>query len=358
MKTLFYYLVAVLVRTTSWFMFSRVEVCGRDRVDWDAPCILSPNHQNAFVDALLVGAFAPIKMTYLTRASVFGSAFDWLFDALQMVPIYRRRDGFGKLSRNEQIFADLREKLRDGESVLMFSEAEHALTYHLRPLSKGSSRFALETQEAIERDVQVVPVGINYYHHEELGFKVSVVVGDPLPARDYVEEYRAHEAKGINALRMDLADAMKDCMLIPEKTDDYETRVDRINRKNEDLPFSEMKQALQTPEELEEKGPYRPGMETLAWAISPLNIGPLWLERFLIRRIDDPVFVLSLKFAVGMFACPLWWLALFGIGTIIAGPVTGAGITGLAVLTMALRVLLLRYANPSHELNKGETLRS
>ena len=329
-----------------------------DRVPWGQPCVVSPNHQNAFLDALLVGAFAPVKMTYLTRASVFGSVFDWLFDALQMVPIYRRRDGFGKLSRNEQIFAEQREKLRAGESLLMFSEAEHALTYHLRPLSKGSSRFALETQEAIERDVQVVPVGINYYHHEQLGFKVSVVVDDPLPARDYVEEYRAHEAKGINALRMDLADAMKDCMLIPENTDDYETRVDRINRKNEDLPFSEMKQALQTPEELEEKGPYRPGMETLAWAISPLNIGPLWLERFLMRRIDDPVFVLSLKFAVGMFACPLWWLALFGIGTIIAGPVTGAGITGLAVLTMALRILLLRYANPPHELNKGETLRS
>jgi 1-acyl-sn-glycerol-3-phosphate acyltransferase len=339
-------------------MFSRVEIRGMDRVSWEQPCVVSPNHQNAFLDALLVGAFAPVKMTYLTRASVFGSAFDWLFDALQMVPIYRRRDGFGTLSRNKQILAEQREKLRKGESLLMFSEAEHALTYPLRPLSKGSSRFALETQDAIEREVQVVPVGINYYHHEQPGFKVSVIVGVPLPARDYMEKYRAHEAKGINTLRADLAEAMKDCMLIPEKTDDYNERVDRINRKNESLSFSEMKRALQTPEELEPKGPHRPGLETLAWAISLLNVGPLWLENFLMGRIDDPVFALSLKFAVGMFAFPLWWLGLFGVGSLLAGPAIGAGITALSVLTLGLRLLLLRHANPPHELNKGETLRS
>ncbi len=357
-KALVYRIIGQLVRWTCRWTFSRVEVRGMDRVPWDQPCVVSPNHQNAFLDALLVGAFAPVKMTYLTRASVFGSRFDWLFDALQMVPIYRRRDGFGNLSRNEQIFADQRENLREGGSLLMFSEAEHALTYHLRPLSKGSSRFALQTQDAIDRDVQVVPVGINYYHHEQPGFKVSVIVGEPLPVRDYMEEYRAHEAKGINTLRADLADAMKDCMLIPEKTDDHSDRVDRMNRKNEDLPFPEMKCALETPEKLAPKGPHRPGLETLAWAISPLNVGPLWLQNVLLDRIEDPAFTLSLKFAVGMFACPLWWLGLFGIGTGIAGPAIGAGITVLAVFTMGLRILLLRYANPPHELNKGETLRS
>lgn len=339
-------------------MFRRVEIRGMDRVPWEQPCVVSPNHQNAFVDALLVGAFAPVKMSYLTRASVFGSRFDWLFDALNMVPIYRRRDGFGKLSRNEQIFAEQREKLREGGTLLMFSEAEHALTYHLRPLSKGSSRFALETQEAIARDVHVVPVGINYYHHQQPGFKVSVVMGEPLPAREYVEKYRTHEARGINALRADLTDAMKDCMLVPEKTDDYSERVDRINRQNEALPFPEMKRALRTPEELAPKGPHRPGLETLAQAISVLNVGPLWLERTLSGWVDDPAFALSLTFAIGMFACPLWWLALFGIGAGIAGPAVGAAVAAAAMLTMGLRIVLLRYANPPHELNKGETLRS
>lgn len=351
MKHLFYRVIRVLVRITCWFMFSRIEVRGMDRVSWDQPCVVSPNHQNAFLDALLVGAFAPVKMSYLSRASAFGSRFDWVLDALQMVPIYRRRDGFGTLMRNKKIFAEQREKLRDGRSLLIFSEAEHALTYHLRPLTKGSSRFALETQDAIDRDVQVVPVGINYYHHRRPGFKVSIVVGKPLPASKYMERYREHEARGINRLRDDLTDAMKACLLVPEKTEDYRERVDCINRKNEGLPFPEMKRALQTPEQLEEKGPSRRGLQALARWISVLNAGPLWGLNALMDWVDDPAFAASLKFAVGMLALPVWWLGLFGVGAWGGGPLIGTAIAGLAVLTMLLRIVLLRYSNPLHELN-------
>jgi 1-acyl-sn-glycerol-3-phosphate acyltransferase len=350
-KSLLYPLLKRLVRITSGFAFSRVEVRGMDRVPWEKPCIVSPNHQNAFLDALLVGAFAPVRLTYLSRASVFGTRLDWFLEALQMVPIYRRRDGFGTLSRNEQIFDALREKLRRGESMVMFSETEHALTYHLRPISRGSARFALESQTAIDREVLVVPVGINYYHHTRPGFKVSVVVGAPLPAREYMDRYRAHEADGINALREDLTDAMKECLLVPEKTDEYRERVDRINRKNEGLSFPEMKRALRTPETLAPKGEHRPGLETLGQWISPLNAGPLWLASTLMRRVDEPAFAASLKFAVGMLVLPVWWLLLFGVGTWGAGPTVGAGVTGLAVLTMGLRLVLIRHSNPPHPID-------
>ena len=347
MKDLFYRFIGVLVRATSRLVFSRLEIRGMDRVPWDQPCVVSPNHQNAFIDALLIGAFAPVKMTYLSRSDVFGTPFDWFLEALQMVPIYRRRDGYEKLSRNKRIFAEQREKMRDGHSLLMFSEAEHAHTYHLRSLSKGSSRFALETQKEIDRDVLLVPVGLNYYHLTHLGFKVSLVVGEPISVGAYVGPERT-EAECINALRDDLQGAMKDCLLVPEKTGDYSERVDRINRKNEDLSFFEMKRALDAPEQLEGKGEPRPWFRRLARWVSPLNAGPLWMEGALQRWIDDPVFALSLKFAVAMIALPVWWLVLFGVGTWTGGSAIGAGVVGLAVLTMGLRILLLRYANPPH----------
>jgi 1-acyl-sn-glycerol-3-phosphate acyltransferase len=347
-KDLFYQALAGLVQAASWCAFRRLELRGLDRVPWQKPCVVSPNHQNAFLDALLIGAHAPVKMTYLTRASVFGSRFDWFLDALQMEPIYRRRDGFGTLSRNEEIFARQREKLRDGRSLLMFSEKEHALTYHLRPITRGSSRFALRTQAAIDREVQLVPVGINYYHHQRPGFKVSVVFGEPLPVAQYMERYRAHEAKGINALRDDLTAAMKDCLLVPDKTDDYRERIDRINRKNEGLPFPEMKRALRQPETLAPKGAHRPALDTLAQWVDVLNAGPLWVANELRRRIDEPAFALSLKFAVGMLVCPVWWLLLFGLGTAVAGPAVGGAVAALAVGTMGLRLLLVRWSNPPH----------
>jgi hypothetical protein len=269
-----------------------------------------------------------------------------------MVPIYRRRDGFGKLSRNEEIFARQREKLRDGRSLLMFSEKEHALTYHLRPVTRGSSRFALQTQAVIEREVQLVPVGLNYYHHQRPGFKVAVVFGEPLPVVEYMERYRAHEAKGINALRNDLTAAMKDCLLVPEKTDDYDERIDRINRRNEDRPFPEMKRALQAPKTLAPKGAHRPGLETLGRWVDVLNVGPQWLTGALRRWVDDPAFALSLAFAVAMLVCPVWWALLFAGSTAVAGPAVGAAVVALAVGTMGLRMLLVRWSNPPHPVDE------
>ena len=348
MKRLFYYLVAALVRATSWCMFSRVEVRGLDRVDWDAPCLLSPNHQNAFLDALLVGITAPVPLIFPSRAAVFGTPFDWFLEALHMVPIYRRRDGFDKLQQTRDILAQQREQLCQGRSLVMFSETEHAHTYYLRPLSRGSARLTLKTQDETDRTVQLVPVGINYYHLCRPGFKVSIVFGEPLRAPAYMEHYREHEAACVNALRDDLTAAMKDCMLVPEKTDDYHERVDCINRHNESLSVPEMKEALQTPEELPPKDEHRPWLETLARGLNVLNAGPLWLTNALMRWVDEPPFTASLKFAVGMFGLPLWWTGLFALLAGIFNWIVGVGIVVLAVGTMILHVLLVRLSNPPH----------
>jgi len=348
MKTLFYYLVAALVRTTSWFSFSRIEVRGLDRVDWDEPCILSPNHQNAFLDALLVGITAPVPLTFPSRASVFGTPFDWFLDALHMVPIYRRRDGFDKLQKTRDVLAQQRERLREGRSLVMFSETEHAHTYYLRPLSRGSARLALKTQQQTDRSVQLVPVGINYYHLCRPGFKVSIVFGTPLSVREYLNRDRANEAVRVNELRDDLAAAMKDCMLVPEKTDDYHEQVDRINRKNEHLSFPEMERAVQTPDVLAPKEKHRPWLETLGRALNVLNVGPLALANALMHLVDEPPFTASLKFAVGMFGVPLWWIGLFALLTGLFNWVVGAAVVALASGTMVLHICLVRLSNPPH----------
>jgi len=348
MKRLFYHLVAALVRATSWVMFSRIEVRGLDRVPWDKPCIVSPNHQNAFLDALLVGITAPVTLTFPSRASVFGTLFDWFLEALHMVPIYRRHDGFDKLKHTKDILAQQREQLRQGRSLAMFSETEHAHTYYLRPLSRGSARLTLKTQQETDRLVQLVPVGINYYHLCRPGFKVSIVFGEPLRAPDYMERYRTDEARCMNELRDDLTAAMKDCLLVPEKTDDYHERVDRINRKNEHLSFPEMKEALEIPDSLAPKGDHRPSLEMLGRGLNFLNAGPLWLTNTLMHWVDEPPFTASLKFAVGMFGLPLWWIGLFVLMAWIFSWTVGAGIVALAVGTMILHVLLVRLSNPPH----------
>lgn len=358
-KRLFYTCIRFLVLASSRWMFTEVEVRGMDRIPDDRPCIVSPNHVNAFLDALLVGAFAPTDLRYLSRASVFGSQWDWFLDALHMVPIYRRRDGFETLSRNWDIFQQQREYLEDGNALLMFSEAEHAPTYHLRSLTRGSSRFALQTRAAIDDEVLLVPVGINYFHHRRPGFKVSVIVGEPIPVSAYDESYAEDEARCINALRSDLTDAMADCLLLPEKTPDHRQRLNFINRQNEHLPFADMKRALADLDDnangastlLAKKRPYRPDLDRLGAWIDGLNAAPVWLTTQMMDWVDDPAFAASLKFATGLFVLPAWWLLLFGLGWSVHSAIAGVGLAATAVGTLFVRRALIRRSDPPHEVD-------
>jgi apolipoprotein N-acyltransferase len=68
--------------------------------------------------------------------------------------------------------------------------------------------------------------------------------------------------------------------------------------------------------------------------------------------VDDPVFALSLKFAAGLFVLPVWWLILFGVGTIAGGWTAGVAVALLAAATLFLRRLLIRRANPPHVLDE------
>ncbi len=379
LQRVFYAVIKVLVRQGSRIAFSEVEIRGMDRVPWDEPCIVSPNHQNAFIDALLIGAHAPSKMQYLSRSDIFGSAFDWFLKALQMVPVYRRRDGFEKLALNRQVFAAQRENLRQGNSLLIFSEAAHALTYYLRSLSKGSSRFAVESQAEMDRTVWLVPVGLNYYHHRRPGFKVSMVFGEPIRVADYLEEPEPEDAgtngtsinassekdasangasanavdpRRINDLRDDLGEAMRSCMLIPEETERYDEQVRYVNKHTETFSFSELRQKLDEGADLPEKKPERPGLDRLGIGIDFLNTPIALLVSHMMKRVDDPVFALSLKFAAGILVLPFWWLLLFLVGCAAGGWVAGCGIVATAATTLLIRRALIRHSNPPHVLGE------
>jgi hypothetical protein len=66
------------------------------------------------------------------------------------------------------------------------------------------------------------------------------------------------------------------------------------------------------------------------------------------RWVDEPPFTASLKFAVGMFGLPLWWIGLFAFFAGIFNWTVGAGVVAGAVGTMMLHIALVRLSNPPH----------
>lgn len=174
------------------------------------PVFLAPNHQNAFMDALIPSAFAPRAIHFLARSDVFDNKLLGAFmRSIHMMPVYRQRDGIANLAKNEEIFQRCHSILREGETLLIFPEATHLGERRVRPLSKGFTRVlfgALEGHEDL--NIMVVPLGINYSHYHKSGSRLIVNYGKPIAVSEYYEAYRASAPRAMATLRMDVQNAL------------------------------------------------------------------------------------------------------------------------------------------------------
>ncbi|MEP5613232.1 MAG: lysophospholipid acyltransferase family protein [Cyclobacteriaceae bacterium] len=327
---MFYFLFQHFLRISLRMYFKKVEIVGLENLPKDAPIIIAPNHQNAFLDPFLAGSFMPFPINFLTRADVFTWWSKPILKSLNMIPIYRIRDGYGKLSMNDAIFRTCEELFRQKKTVLIFAEGNHGKDHYLRPLTKGTSRLALQAQAAIEDDLQIVPVGINYFDHRKPGAKVILVYGKPFSVKPFVEKYDESSGSGLIAIRDALSEAMKSTLVIPEKTDDYEQLKKTIfQKKHEKLSFSELRKIKGGDTEIKARS------TSSHWLPKVLNPVPFLIIVKMLTGVKDVVFKSSVKYAVGVFAFPIWWLLSFFIIYWLVGIISAS----ITVLTMILSLI-------------------
>lgn len=313
------------MRLSLRFYFKKIRIEGLDNIPRDTPLLITPNHQNALIDPLLVGAFAPIPIHYLTRSDVFKWWLKPLLTRVNMMPIYRIRDGYSKLSLNDQVFSSCREVFKKNGSVLIFAEGNHGKEYFLRPLTKGAARLALQSEETLGNGLVVLPVGLNYFNHQKSNSVVLIKFGEPIPVSDYLEIYKSNPTKGLIEMREGIGQGMKKVLVIPEADTDYESRKEKIFQpKHENLSFKELKDLDISKVSLEKK---RNSRHWLARILNPL---PFLIINWMINRVDDVVFHSTLKFGIGLFSFPIWWLIVFSFLSM----AVGINIALLAVIVM------------------------
>ena len=253
---------------------------GEENLPKDGGVLFSPNHQGAFLDPLLIGSMTPNRMTSLTRSDVFGGPLQWVLDAFQMLPVYRIRNGYSNLKKNDLTFAKCYKILGEGKFLLMFSEGGHHNEYYLQNLSKGSSRLAYQAfKENPNKKIYLQPMGINYGHHQQPRCTLHLVYGKPIEVNSFVSS-QLTEAENINKLKEELQIRMKDCLWLAEKTEDYPERKKRINRLTTQIGFHELKTALKNSYQSlpVAKAPSKQ-MRFLAFLLSLPNIIPLIISR-------------------------------------------------------------------------------
>lgn len=192
------------VKFTSVNVFYRSwKIRGFENIDPDRPKIFVANHQNALMDALNIATLLKAQPIFLARADIFSKKpiarfLNWM----KMIPIYRIRDGFDSLQKNDEVFEQCARLLGKGMSLAIFPEGNHGDQRRLRAFKKGMARVALGSEKArdYKLNLDIIPVGIDYSHYENFRARVTLSVGNPVRVAQFSELYEENAQKGLKAL--------------------------------------------------------------------------------------------------------------------------------------------------------------
>ncbi len=226
---LFYKILYAYVAVIHRLYYRRITIVGAEKIPPNTPVIFAPNHQNALMDAFAVMFPARKHMVFMARADIFKKpAIAKILNMLQILPIYRIRDGYGELSRNQEVFDTTVEVLKSNTPLCILPEGNHEGQKRLRPLKKGIFRIAFQSEEnnSFNLNLHIVPVGIDYSDYFNAGADLTVIYGTPIKIADYAEQYRENEQNTINTLMNVLAEKMRSIMIhIPEEYYDLTCQV-------------------------------------------------------------------------------------------------------------------------------------
>ncbi len=212
-----YKVIQILLKLYLPLFFRKVEIRGLDKVPVNKPVIFAVNHQNAFLDAILVGIYVKRPIYFLTRSDLFqGKWILKIFNALNLVPIFRQKDGDKDFKeRNEETFKYCIEQLENGNSVLIFPEGQSEPLHHLFNLKKGVARLAIEAEAKhnFNLHVHIVPVAINYVNHFLPGKDVFVEHLDPILVSKYKNIFSQNPSKVVTTVLNDLTRNLKENIL-------------------------------------------------------------------------------------------------------------------------------------------------
>ncbi|MGB1308049.1 MAG: lysophospholipid acyltransferase family protein [Oceanihabitans sp.] len=309
-----------------------------NNVPKNKPVLFLSNHQNALIDPLLIAAKSGRFCHFLTRASVFNKPIiAKLLRSLQMLPVYRIRDGWSRISNNNSIFSACTYILKQQKAVVIFPEGNHHINRTVRPLSKGFTRIIFETLEKYpETDLQIVPVGINYTKAEKFVDASAVFFGKPIAAKQYLS---LDKNKAVIALKADVHQAISSLTThIP--AENYSENIEKLNSIPVNFlnPESVNTCIASNYKNCKQHTIAKPSVfKTLLKLILLVNfcIPFLIWKRIVKPKIKEIEFVATFRFAVYITLFPLWFFMLLAlIGVFLSWQVSA--VYALVVAIMAL----------------------
>ncbi len=343
-----YFFVKWWARLFLPLFFEGLVVKGKENISNKGSVILAPNHQGAFMDAVIAGSLINKQASFLTRSDIFNKKTMPFLSALNMMAIYRIRDGYDTLAKNEEVFNNCYKLLEENKKrLLIFPEGNHAPDFYLRPIKKGTTRLAFGAREYLdeEQKLYIVPTGINYFSHRYPA-KLILNYGEPIDVDDYMKTYQENNVQGHLELKKAVEEGMKKVLILPDKTDDFETRKAFVfQKKHEKYTFEELKELAKGPIGEIEKPRRNMLTKILVYFFSLLNFPVYFGLKKVLGIMKDKAFYISLKFYVSCVLLFFWWILLFTIGALTLGWKFGLLLLVASLLFLYARKSLIGYAN-------------
>jgi 1-acyl-sn-glycerol-3-phosphate acyltransferase len=209
------FLMSIVLRV----YLKRVYLSGIENVSQNKPTILACNHPSTFFDAILVGCLVKQPIHFLARSDVFNTSFKrWILWKMKVIPVYRLQEGAENLIKNEQTFSKCNDILKKNGTVLIFSEGLCVQEKRVRKLKKGTARIAFGALAQGIKNLEIIPVGINYTYPEKFREEAILSFGKPIQVSDFEGDYKELPSKAIIKFNEVLEKKLQEeIIIIPEK---------------------------------------------------------------------------------------------------------------------------------------------
>ena len=171
-------ILKLFIRAALWLFCAEINTKNKYLLNTKGPLLIIANHPNSFLDAIIIGTRYNRTIHFLARGDVFTKKLHrFLLSLLNMIPVYRLREGKEFLHLNEYAFVESARLLKNNEAVLIFIEGTCLNTNALQPFKKGTARIlqACHTENLFP---QIHLAGIAYNNFKGIGKRVNLCI-DP-----------------------------------------------------------------------------------------------------------------------------------------------------------------------------------
>lgn len=198
-----YFFLKYLLKYPLWIYYPRLITVNKPKKRF-ARTIYACNHSASFMDPLIVAQTQPPIVFFMTRSDVFKPFLKPILWASHMLPIYREIDGENTKEKNERIFQKCYSILKNGRSLLIFSEGftDDVFIRRLKPIKKGAVRigFGALEENNWKETIYIQAIGVNYSNPNTIGSDAVLSNSEPICLNDYKDQFEKEPNKTIHDL--------------------------------------------------------------------------------------------------------------------------------------------------------------